>query len=538
MSNRRMLFATALLLTGAVPLAACNSLTGVDDLVVSNSSGAGGATGAGAGGSTVSGRGVTTGDGTSAVTTGDAVTSSTGDPLPPPLVAAQGVTINQIAIYQGVKRVLMQDGNAPASKVPVVAARPALVRVFAKADGTYDGSPVTARLDLGNGMPIEVQATVKGTPSDGTLGSTINFDVPAALVAPGMTYRVDLLQPPAHSMGNNPGASYPASGSSPIPAQSTGKSLKIELVPVTYGADGSNRKPDTSAGQLQAYKDEFFKMYPVADVEITVRAPMAWNNSVDPNGNGWSQLLDGIANLRQKDNAPADVYYFGIFAPAQDAGQYCGGGCVAGLGMIGGPTDSYSRAAIGLGFTGAIATETAVHEIGHTHGRQHSPCGGAQGTDPAYPYNGASIGVWGYDLLSKQLLSPDVTTDVMGYCQPIWVSDFTYKALFDRVKLVNNANILYAPELLDRTYQRARVDGEGNLTWMSDTLIHTPPSGEPLTITVQSDLGDEALEAQLYPYDHLPGGVLVWPQPLGATKAITVQRAGKVTTLSRSAASW
>jgi hypothetical protein len=30
----------------------------------------------------------------------------------------------------------------------------------------------------------------------------------------------------------------------------------------------------------------------------------------------------------------------------------------------------------------------------------------------------------------------------------------------------------------------------------------------------------------------------VWPQPLGTTKAITVQRAGKTTTLSRSAASW
>ncbi len=217
MSNRRMLFVPALLLAGAAPLAACNSITGVDELVISNSAGAGG------------GPGVTTGGFTTAMTSGDAVSSSTGEPL---LVAAQGVSIEQIAIYQGVKRVLMNDGSVPSSKVPLIAGRPSLVRVFATADGTYDGSPITALLDLGDGSPIEIQATLAGAPSDGALESTINFDVPAAAMAPGLTYRVDLFQPPEHSSGNNPRASYPESGASPIPAQSSGKSLKIELVPI------------------------------------------------------------------------------------------------------------------------------------------------------------------------------------------------------------------------------------------------------------------------------------------------------------------
>jgi hypothetical protein len=528
MSNRRTLFATALLLTGALPLSACNALTGVDDLVISGGAGAGDATGAG---------GAVSGSGGGA-TSSDAASSSTGEPPPPPFVAAQGVSIGQIALYQGVKSVLMQDGSSPSSKVPVVAGRQALIRVFATADATYDGSPVTARLDLGVGAPIEVQQVLQGTPSDGALQSTINFDVPASAMAPGMSYRVDLLQPPSHSKGNNPSAGYPASGSSPIPAQSTGKSLKIELIPVSYGADGSQRLPDTSAGQLQAYKERFFKLYPVADVEITVHDPFAWNSKVSANGSGWDALLDEIANLRQSDNAPADLYYFGIFSPTQSMNQFCGGGCVAGLGMIGSPQDAYARAAIGLGFPGDVATETAVHEIGHTHGRQHSPCGGAQGTDPAYPYSGASIGVWGYDLLDRKLLSPDDVTDVMGYCDPVWVSDFTYAAFFKRIKFVNNASVFYPPEALDRTYQRARLDGEGHLTWMSDARIHAPPMAEPLAITVQTALGSESVEAQLYPYDHLPGGVLVWPQPKSATKAITVARAGKTTTLSRAAASW
>jgi hypothetical protein len=528
MSDRQMLFAPALLLAFAGSLAGCNALTGVDDLVI-GAAGAGGS--GGAGGASVGGPGPTT-------ATGDAVTSSTGEPLPPPLVAAQGVSIDQIAIYQAVKRVLMQDGNAPDSSVPIVAGRPALVRIFASVDGSYDGSPITARLALGPGAPIEVQQVIQGTSSDGALASTINFDVPAQAMVAGMKYRVDLLQPPAHSKGDNLRAGYPASGGASIPAQSTGKSLKVKLVPVSYGADGSNRQPDTSAGQIQAYKDAFFKLYPISEVEITLHAPVGWNSDIAPNGYGWDGLLDGIATLRQSDMAPADVYYYGIFAPTDDVNQYCGGGCVAGLGMIGAPMDAYSRAAIGLGFPGEISTETAVHEVGHNHGRQHSPCGGAQGTDPAYPYPGASIGVWGYDLLGKQLLSPQDHTDVMGYCQPVWISDFTYKALFDRVKLVNNANVVYPPELLDRTYQRARLDGKGQLTWMPDARIHAPPLAEALTITVQTSLGNEAVEAQLYPYDHLPGGVLVWPQPKSATKSITVQRAGKTATLSRAAASW
>src|SRR4029079_14363205 len=93
-----------------------------------------------------------------------------------------------------------------------------------------------------------------------------------------------------------------------------------------------------------------------------------------------------------------------------------------------------------------IAWETSVHEIGHTHGRDHSPCGGAAGADPSYPYQGAIIGKWGYNLLTQQLYNPNNVTDVMGYCQPIWVSDFTFKGFFDRIKAVNNANIVFPPE--------------------------------------------------------------------------------------------
>src|SRR5262249_19326571 len=155
----------------------------------------------------------------------------------------------------------------------------------------------------------------------------------------------------------NPNAHYPASGTEAMPVASSGQTLKVKLVPVAYGGDGSNRLPDTSASQVQRYEHMFHAIYPVPAVEITVRASVTWNQDVYANGSGWESLLDAVTSLREQDNTPADVYYMGIFAPASSMDAYCNGACVAGLGSIGGPNDSYARAAIGLGFAGQDAAE-------------------------------------------------------------------------------------------------------------------------------------------------------------------------------------
>ncbi|MEO7329026.1 MAG: M66 family metalloprotease, partial [Minicystis sp.] len=450
------------LLLGALSLVACNTVTGVDDLVLQESRGT---TGSGQGAGDPTGGAGGAGQG-GAASTGE--TTGTGVPDPPPekMVPAEGANITKISLYQGVERKLMEKGATSSSKTPIVEKRAALLRVFFSVDAAYDKSPVTARLTLDDGAPLEVVRTLSGTSKDASLSTSINFDIPAERMLAGMHYRVELLQPSTVSGGNNAAASFPASGTAALTVQSVGASLKVKLVPITYKADGSNRKPDTSAAQLQKYKDTFYGFYPIPAIELLMHAPLSWSQSIDPNGNGWDELLTAIAQLRAQDGAPAEVYYYGIFSPASSANQYCNGGCVAGLGMVASPQDSYSHAAIGLGFSGDIATETAVHEIGHTQGRNHAPCGGAQGVDPGYPYAGAKIGVWGYDLVSKHLLSPTTTTDMMGYCSPIWISDYTFTAIFKRIKLVNNADFIYPEGSLDRTYERVRIDAQGNATWL------------------------------------------------------------------------
>jgi hypothetical protein len=77
------------------------------------------------------------------------------------------------------------------------------------------------------------------------------------------------------------------------------------------------------------------------------------------------------------------------------------------------------------------ASPTFTHEMGHNFGRQHAPCGGPSGVGP-YPYgSGASIGQWGLDPATGQLLSPTTYRDYMSYCGPEWTSDFTYRAIYD-----------------------------------------------------------------------------------------------------------
>jgi hypothetical protein len=418
-------------------------------------------------------------------------------------------------------------------KVPVVAGREALVRVFVTTDSSYDGSPVTAQLTLGQGAtPLQVVGAATNS-SEASLASTINFDVPGASIVTGVTYRVDLLQPSSHSSGMNANASSPASGFAPLGAVSDGAQLKVVVIPVQYGGDGSNRLPDTSASMIQGYKDAFMSHYPIDSVDLTVGTPFAWNTAIDANGTGWSELLDALAMHRQSVGTAADTYWFGAFEPAASFAQFCGGGCVAGLGLIGMLGDNYSRAAIGLGYNDPSSFKTIIHETGHTQGRQHAPCGGAQNVDPAFPYSNGDIGDWGYDLVHKQLYQPGHASDMMGYCDPAWISDYTFNALFQRIKTVNGAEFIYPPGEMDRVWERARVKMDGTLEWLPNVQLHLPPIGESTKVEVTTLGGTLRVQGHYFPYDHIPGGLLLWPVGTAPATCIAASIGGAQKTLSR-----
>ncbi len=73
-----------------------------------------------------------------------------------------------------------------------------------------------------------------------------------------------------------------------------------------------------------------------------------------------------------------------------------------------------------------------AQEIGHTCFRPHAPCG-VPDPDPNYPNydpaRPASIGEYGFDIVSGAVKDPATYRDFMSYCGPQWVSPYTYEAL-------------------------------------------------------------------------------------------------------------
>jgi hypothetical protein len=482
------------LISAVCAIGACNAVTGAGDLRLdddesgssASSSSGNGAVGAGGAGAGAGGAG-----------TGAGI--NTQDLLP-----SDAVSITSIDLYQGVRRPLMANGAAASSNVPIVAQREALMRIGYTATTT---TTVTAVVTIGANNPILVQATVGGSSTTSDLNSTINVTIPPDQMAPGASYSVELLESPELTTGTNPASTYPAEGQEAMQVTDVG-TLKVVLIPIAYGADGSNRVPNPQAGN---YRSKFESLYPVADVEIQVAGTFQWNSSVSANGSGWGSLLDAIANYRQQAGAAYNEHYYGIFMPTASFSSYCQGGCVAGLSYLAdAPGDAWARAGIGVGFPGGGSTDTAAHEVGHQNGREHAPCQ-VNDADPFYPHSGGTIGEWGYDLVRGELINPS-TSDFMGYCNPTWVSDYTYRALFDRLTAINgSASWHFEPWQLDRTYERIRIDVDG-VTWTEPITLHTPPMGRVETVTITDDQGDVDVTGRFYPYSHIPGGVLLFEQ--------------------------
>jgi hypothetical protein len=76
-----------------------------------------------------------------------------------------------------------------------------------------------------------------------------------------------------------------------------------------------------------------------------------------------------------------------------------------------------------------------AHEIGHTHGREHAPCG-TSSFDEDYPYANGTIGVRGFDRRTSTFIEP-TSNDILGFCGNQWISDYTYDGLLERVAFVN-----------------------------------------------------------------------------------------------------
>ena len=389
---------------------------------------------------------------------------------------ATDISIKEVAIYQGVKIPLIENGVIVTDrKAPLIAKRPGVIRVFLEPENGWKEREILARLKVGE-FTKEVLFSPNIPSREMDTQSTINFQLMAGELPDEGAFSVELFETSTCSarQGKLARSSVPD-----VPAdlgiESFAEPMKILLVPMVYNADGSGRVPNMDAAVVQRYKELALAYYPVQDIEVSVRDAIPYGGAISPNGAGFTQALNFCLSQRQNDGVDSEVYYYCLYQPAAGFGQFCGGGCVAGIAPVPPSNNIGLRGGIGIAFDGE-GEDTFVHEIGHALGRPHSPCGGAAGADQGYPYNGGDIGSIGYSIFSGQLIQGNQAKDFMGYCRPTWVSDFTYSKIFDRLSQVlgRAQNQISSPP---RLWRSAILDIDGELKWDVDHILRGKPQG-------------------------------------------------------------
>jgi hypothetical protein len=339
-------------------------------------------------------------------------------------------------VYQAVKIPIATGQRAvePGARVAdVVEGRDALLRVFVDVAPGWTSRTLSARVTLRDGDDVQTfwdKKLLGAASADDDATSTFQVTLPAERVRSGARYAVEIHECEA-AAGVPLSPRVPATGDNALGARHTGV-LEVHLLPIAVGA----RLPDTSDAALEPYRNLLRAMYPISDVHFSVGTPLTTSEPVN-----WGTMLDQVRAQRQRDAPPDSVYYYGLVKPADTLADFCAYGCATGLGYFAPATQPSARAAVGVAFGDKESATTLAHELGHNHGRQHAPCsfGYINGVDPAYPYEAGYMGSWGYDPRSQTFLHPGWATDVMGYCDYQWISDYTYAGLLERIALVNSA---------------------------------------------------------------------------------------------------
>jgi len=485
----------------------------------------GGSTGGATTGGGTTGGGTTGGGTTGGGTTGGGTTGggTTGGVIPDPTDPCEngsealttGLRLRDISLYQALEVPLVTGGAWVSSRsTPVVQGKRSLIRAFVDTLPGYTQRTVRGVLSLDNGGSVEQltsELRVTGASSDASLASTFNFDVAGAKIGATTKLSVALIDPACSSgVGNASDARFPASGTQSLGATKIGK-LRVVLVPIRV----SGRDPDTSPAQLAQMRAALLAHYPVPDVEVTARALITATTAVTRSGTGWNETLSQVMRTRSADNPADDVYYYGIMAPAASFSSYCSGSCILGLAPLTTRVSPDQQAGLGVGFLDDFATSTMVHELGHAHGRGHAPCvengGSIDGVDQSYPNNDGSTGVWGWDSRDGTLQSP-TAADVMGYCDPSWISDYTYEALAARSLDVNTAarpTWIRGPD-----WHGLTLYADGTARW-GGLVTSRLPGGDiemAQVLNARGELIDE-VEVVRISLSHLPDQLLYIPEP-------------------------
>ena len=305
---------------------------------------------------------------------------------------------------------MTQAAGGPSSKAPLVAGRPALLRIFLLAQRANDFE-TEVQVSLVQGEDVVFDQLVvreEGIPNhfdESDLDGSVNIEIPGSALQPGVGLVVTI--DPKCKAPLDPGSvtRYPKTGSTELRVVKP-QLFRQVFVPTLWTEGRDDRLFSWLDGINPGSEQMRYtrNLLPVAEMEVEVRDTFRTNADLRTFP-GWSQWLNEISALNISEGRRA--YYYGVIGSSPTG--------VLGLAQFAVPWS-----------VGVAESGTYTHEVGHNMNLRHAPCGGAGGPDSLFPYSEGGIGIWGYDVEKGVLYDPDDFKDVMSYCDPIWISDYQF----------------------------------------------------------------------------------------------------------------
>jgi PKD repeat protein len=320
----------------------------------------------------------------------------------------------QIAMEVERPRITQSVQRYEGDSVPLVAGRDGLLRVFLSAGQDNPYSPeVQVRL-FRNGMPVETltassDRTVPTAPGVGELSDSWNVVIPGELIQPGLSVLIESNSEDDIPLTDDGQAQFPADGEPlPLDVRDT-PPLRLTMIPVEVSATGETG--DVSEGNLETYLELPRDLFPISAYDTGLHA--TYTTDLEPSENFVFDLLPEIEAIRVAEES--DRNYFGVFSDKVDTGFFTGAAYIGGKAAVGIEENSWITA----------------HELGHNFDQRHAPCGDPANIDPDYPYPNADIGLYGVNVDQSALRPPSEWKDLMSYCGPEWISDYTYTRILN-----------------------------------------------------------------------------------------------------------
>ncbi len=316
---------------------------------------------------------------------------------------------------------LTQAVQSRSIPVPLVADRPALLRVFVTAPhSTAELIPPVRATFYVNGVETHTAEIPAGTAviptsvNEGRLAASANADIPGEIIRPGLELVVEI--DPERTLDAALGVArrIPETGRMAVDVLEVPE-LDLTLIPFLWSAAPDETivaaidamAADPRGGRLLR---DTRTLLPVGDLKVTAHEPVLSST------NEARELLSQTATIRAMEGARG--HYMGM--------------------MSGSVTGGAGRARIrGRSSFAQLFGSTIAHELGHNMSLRHAPCGDPTRVDPSYPHADGSIGSWGLGhraFGSRQLISPG-SPDLMSYCYPRWISGYHFtKAILFRIR--------------------------------------------------------------------------------------------------------